>query len=179
MAGRVSRREALRYGIAGAVAASVAVTTRDAAAAGTDAGGYEVIANAFGFGVDIPGCADASRSIREISIDELRIEARELTGEPGDAFRSYAPGPAECGTATFRSIPGGAGLRSWFDECRKGHDVRKNITVTLYKKDKSPGRSYLLYDCFPTQWSSVSFDTSSTVQTETLTVKIGRLEFRT
>lgn len=179
MGGRLSRRQALRYGIAGAVAASVVTSTREAAAAGTDTGAYEVIANAFGFGIDIPGCADASKNIREISIDELNIDTREMTTGTDVEYRLYGPGAAHWGSATFRSIPGGAGLRSWFDQCLKGHDVRKNITVTLYKKDKTPGRSYLLYDCFPTQWSSVNFDTSSTVQTETLKVSIGRVEFKT
>jgi hypothetical protein len=50
--------------------------------------------------------------------------------------------------------------------------------VTLFKSDKSAGRTYNLMDCFPTQWSSVAFDTSSTVQTETIRVRIGRIEFK-
>jgi phage tail-like protein len=72
-------------------------------------------------------------------------------------------------------------LKAWFDEAQSGKKrrVRKTITVTLFKSDKTPGRHYLLYDCFPTQWSSVNFDTSSTVQTETLTVKTTRVEFKT
>ena len=150
--------------------------------AGTDTGAYEVIANAFGFGVDIPGCADASRNIREIAIDELNIDAREMTTGLDVEYRLYGPGAAHWGSAKFTSactLGGSKELQAWWQAAAKGKDIRKNITVTLFKSDKTPGRSYSLFDCFPSQWSSVNFDTSSTVQTETLTVKIGRIEFKT
>jgi hypothetical protein len=150
--------------------------------AGTDTGAYEVIANAFGFGVDIPGCADASKNIREIAIDELNIDAREMTTGLDVEYRLYGPGAAHWGQGKFTSactLGGSKELQLWWQEAAKGKNIRKNISVTLFKSDKSPGRSYVLYDCFPTQWSSVNFDTSSTVQTETLTVKIGRIEFKT
>ena len=150
--------------------------------AGTDAGGYEVIANAFGFGIDIPGCADASKNIREIAIDELNIDAREMTTGLDVEYRLYGPGAAHWGSAKFTSactLGASKELQLWWQEAAKGKNIRKNITVTLYKSDKTAGRSYSLFDCFPSQWSSVNFDTSSTVQTETLTVKIGRIEFKT
>jgi phage tail-like protein len=150
--------------------------------AGTDTGAYEVIANAFGFGVDIPGCADASKNIREIAIDELNIDAREMTTGLDVEYRLYGPGAAHWGSAKFTSactLGGSKELQAWWQAAAKGKDIRKNITVTLFKSDKTPGRSYSLFDCFPSQWSSVNFDTSSTVQTETLTVKIGRIEFKT
>jgi len=150
--------------------------------ASTETGGYEVIANAFGFSVDIPGCADASKNIREIAIDELNIDVREMTTGLDVEYRLYGPGKANWGSAKFTSactLGGSKELQAWFQEAAKGKNIRKNITVTLFKSDKSPGRSYSLFDTFPTQWSSVNFDTSSTVQTETLTVKIGRIEFKT
>lgn len=149
---------------------------------GTDAGGYEVIANAFGFGVDIPGCADASKNIREIAIDELNIDAREMTTGLDVEYRIFGPGASHWGSAKFTSactLGGSKELQAWWQEAAKGKGIRKNIMVTLFKSDKSAGRSYNLFDCFPTQWSSVNFDTSSTVQTETLAVKIGRIEFKT
>jgi phage tail-like protein len=151
-------------------------------ATNTEAGGYEVIANAFGFGIDIPGCADASKNIREISIDELNIDIREMTTGLDVEYRLYGPGQAHWGSAKFTSactLGGSKELQAWFQEAAKGKNIRKNITVTLFKSDKTPGRSYSLMDTFPTQWSSVNFDTSSTVQTETLTVNVGRIEFKT
>lgn len=150
--------------------------------ANTEAGGYEVLANAFGFSVDIPGCTDASKNIREIHIDELNIDAREMTTGLDVEYRLYGPGQAHWGSASFTSaVTLGASkeLQAWFNDAAHGKNIRKNITVTLFKSDKSPGRSYNLMDCFPTQWSAVNFDTSSTVQTETLRVKVGRIEFKT
>ena len=38
----------------------------------------------------------------------------------------------------------------------RGKGIRKNITVTLFESDKTPGRSYNLMDCFPTQWSAAT-----------------------
>lgn len=150
--------------------------------AGTDAGGYEVIANANGFGIDIPGCADASKNVREISIDEMNIDCREMTTGLDVEYRLYGPGATHWGQMKITSactLGGSKELQLWFGEAAKGKNIRKNITVTLFKTDKTPGRSYLIYDAFPTQWSSVNFDTSSTVQSETLTIKMGRLEFKT
>jgi hypothetical protein len=150
--------------------------------ANTEAGAYEVIYNASGFGVDIPGCADASKNIREIGIDELNIDIREMTTGLDVEYRLYGPGAAHWGCAKFTSactLGGSKELQAWWQEAAKGKNIRKNITVTLFKSDKSPGRSYSLFDTYPTQWSSVNFDTSSTVQTECLTVKIGRIEFKT
>lgn len=150
--------------------------------AGTDAGGYEVIANAFGFSLDIPGCADASKNIREIHVDELNVDVRELTTGHDVEYRLYGPGHAHWGSASFTaavSLGGSKDLKTWFDEAAKGKNIRKNITVTLFKSDKTAGRSYNLMDCFPTQYSAVNFDTSSSVQTHTLRVKMGRVEFKT
>lgn len=149
--------------------------------AGTDAGGYTVLANAFGFGLNIPGCDNACKNVREVSIDELNIDIRELTTGLDVEYRLYGPGQAHWGCAKFTcacTLGGSKELQAWFQECASGKNIRKNITVTLFKSNKQPGRSYDLIDCFPTQWSSVNFDTSSTVQQETLTVKMGRVEFK-
>jgi hypothetical protein len=149
-----------------------------------DTGGYEVIANASGFACDIPGAPDASRNIREIAIDELNIDVRELTTGLDVGSRLYGPGKAHWGSAKFTSactLGGSKELEAWFQEA-KAKNIRKNITVTLFKSDKTPGRSYTLFDCFPTDWSSVNPESDATgtaVSTETLTVKIGRIEFKT
>lgn len=151
-------------------------------AAGRQESLVEPIPNSAGFAVDIPGCADASKNIREIAIDELNIDVREMTTGVDVEYRLYGPGLAHWGSAKFTSactLGGSKELQAWFQEAAKGKNIRKNISVTLFKSDKSPGRGYILHDCFPTQWSLSNFDTSSTVQTETLTVNIGRIEFKT
>lgn len=150
--------------------------------ASTEEGGYEVIANANGFMCEIPGCADASKNIREIKIDELNIDIREMTTGLDVEYRLYGPGTPHFGNAEFTTactLGGSKEFHAWFMAASKGKDIRKNITVRLYKSDKTAGRGYNLFDCFPSQWSSVNFDTSSTVQTETLRVSIGRIELMT
>lgn len=140
----------------------------------------EVIANAYGFACDIPGCADASRNIREIAIDELNIDVREMTTGLDVGYRRFEPGPPQFGTATFTCTLGsGKELQSWFQESAKGKNIRKNISVTLFKSDKTPGRGYNLIDCSPTSWSVGEPDATGTPRTETLTVRIGRIEFAT
>ena len=159
---------------------AVSFMSQTASAAGTDAGGYEVIANAFGFGVDIPGCADASKNIREIEIDQTTIDVREMTTGLDVEYRLYGPGAAHWGQARFTSavtLGGSKELQAWFHEAAKGKNIRKNITVTLFKSDKTPGRSYSLFDCFPTQWSEGVDRFGSPV--ERVEVEIGRIEFET
>lgn len=148
----------------------------------TQEGAYEVIANAYGFGCDIPGCTEASKNIREISIDELTIDLRETTTGLDVEYRVFAPGTAHWGTASFTSactLGGSKELKKWWDEAATGKAIRKNIQIWLNKSDKSRGRGYDLFDCYPVSWSSVNFDTTSTVQTETLKVSIYRVEFKT
>jgi len=149
---------------------------------GTDAGAYEVHYHAAGFSCDIPGCSDASKHIREIHIDELSIDAREMTTGHDIEYRLYGPGHCHWGSASFTSaVTLGASkeLQTWFNDCAHGKNIRKNILVSLNKSDKTPGRSWTLNDCFPTQWAAVNFDTSSQVQTETIRVKVGYIEFKT
>ena len=138
-----------------------------------------VIANDDGFACDIPGCADASKNIREIAIDELNIDIRETTTGLDVEYRRFQPGQPHFGNATFTCALGaGKELQAWFQEAATGKNIRKNISVTLFKSDKSAGRGYTLFDCFPTAWSVGEPDATGVVQTETLTVNIGRIEFK-
>lgn len=141
---------------------------------GTDAGGYEVLANAFGFGVDIPGCPDASRNIREITIDELTIDEREQT----TGLDRVGGGGLASFTIGYEPV-GASQIHDWFGQARSGKSIRKSISVTLFGKDRTPARGYRLIDCVPVAFGCVNFDTSSTVQTEKLTCKVGRIEFKT
>ena len=160
---RINRRALLKFGAtAAAFAWSAAPAPRaQSLVKGDDA---HLLVD---FEIDIPGLPNAGKNILEIAFEELQFGVRLARIELG------------CLTLTAAVGSESKELKAWFDEARAGKNVRKNITVTLFKSDKTPGRHYLLYDCFPTQWSSVNFDTSSTVQTETLTVKMGRLEFKT
>lgn len=177
---RLRRRDVLRYTAATAAAVgSLAVAPGALQAAERE---HDEILMSGRFAVDIPGAPDASKNIREIAIDELTIDIRETTTGVDLVYRLYGPGAAHWGNASFTSaVTLGASkeLKTWFDECAKGRNTRKNITVTLFKKDGAAGRSYTLHECFPTQWSSVSFDTSSTVPAERLVCQVGFIEFKT
>lgn len=175
---KLNRREVLTLGAVTAVLAGGAGLIPAVAPRSADAlpppHGEEVIRNANGFGVDIPGAPEASAHVLGVTFDDLEV----TTSTGATPKRKKAPLPTvhltvESGT------PAAGELGLWWQDAARGKCIRKNITVTLFRADQSPGRSYNLYDCFPTQWSSVNFDTSSTVQTETLTVKIGRIEFKT
>ncbi len=131
---------------------------------------------------------DVSKNIREIAIDELNIDCREMTTGLDVEYRRmqqagwrlYGPGQAHWGNAHITAALGGSKeLQAWFQEAAKGKGIRKNISVTLFKSNKTAGRGYNLYDCFPVKWSTPDLDASTGARTETFTVKIGRIEFTT
>ena len=142
------------------------------------------------FSVTIPGLPEASKGVSALAVDELSIQGREneFWGRENETwgrdhdYWSVRPGDVHLGSATF-TLAGNPRVfkevKAWFDETAAGQRIRKSITVRLNNPHTKAERTYSLNDCFPTQWSSVNFDTSSTVQTETLTVKIGRIEFST
>lgn len=178
----VSRRRVLKVAAAGAFGG--AITGGFAGRSeGADKGKVKDIKDGGdGIVVSIPDAPTASANLQSVVVEDLAIDIREMTTGLDVEYRLYGPGQAHWGSASFVSATprgGSRELQAWFMECASGRNIRKNITITLLKRDGSAGRSYTLMDCFPTQWSAVNFDTSSTVQTETLTVKVGRIEFKT
>jgi phage tail-like protein len=127
-----------------------------------------------GFAVDIPGLPALSANVREIAIDELTVDVRELTTGVDADWRMYGPGAAHWGSVklSFVATPETrAELASW-TETAQGKNIRKNITVARFKSDKTPGRSFNLAGAFPTKWTSVRFDSGSDVAMETLTLVV-------
>jgi hypothetical protein len=171
----IDRRQALTFGAAGALGLLSAPRLVAAPQEARDA------RNPILFSAIIPGCLEASKNIREIAIDEFNIDPPRVTGRDND-FWTVGPGDVHLGSARF-TITGSPGatkeLQAWFQLAAKGGNIRKNITVNLRRADNKTERTFNLIDCFPTAYSIVNFDTSSTVQTETLTVNIGRIEFKT
>lgn len=183
--GRVTRRDALRLGAATAtvIGGLQIIATPAAAEEGKGQSGQQGDASGTSFTVEIEGCPDASRNIREVALDELNVDARDVTPD-GDplSFRSYVPGETHLGEVTLvaGSTPAGAAqLRGWAEGWASGKRDFRRISVRLLDKRGLLARWYELMDCFPTQWTSVNFDTSSSVQTETIRVKVGRIEFKT
>jgi tail tube protein gp19 len=194
-AGKVGRRDLLKYGAAAAAVAG----TGSLPLLGSMNALAQVPGEPLQFAVDIPGAPLASKNIREIAIDDMVIEPAKTNrplGVIGDVLektgvasavpivapdQACGPGEVRWGEATlvFLHDPAVREIEDWWSQCNAGKDIRRNITIVMSDGFGARGRSYTLFDCFPTQWSSVNFDTSSTVQTETMRVKLGRVEFKT
>jgi hypothetical protein len=140
------------------------------------------------FAVTIPGLPEASKSVHALVVDELRVDAsgilrrdQETWGRDHEVW-NIKPDDVHVGSATF-TIAGNPSVfkevKAWFADAASGKSIRKSITVNLRHPETGAERTYSLSDCFPATWSAVNFDTSSTVQTETLTVRVGRIEFKT
>jgi Elongation factor Tu C-terminal domain len=80
------------------------------------------------------GTTRSSKNIREIAIDELNIDIREMTTGLDVEYRLYGPGKAHWGSAKFTSactLGGSKELQAWWQEAAKGKNIRKNIAVNL------------------------------------------------
>lgn len=182
----VTRRDALKLGAATATAVGgILALGGPGLALENQPGqnGAEAQAGAVrGFTVEIDGCPDASRNVLDVAVDDLQVDALDVTQSKDLDFRTYIPGQTHVGEATISAgftEAGSTQLRKWVDAWASGQRDLRKISVTFNNTKGDPGRSYDLMDCFPTQWSAVNFDTSSSVQTETIRVKVGRIEFKT
>lgn len=168
----IGRRDVLKLGAVTAAAAGVGAVLAPAPARAQAAALWLL-------SVDIPGAPEASRNIREIAIDALTVAPNVVVAGPEPTYRVYDPGAPQFGSVTLTANAhkdAVKDLKTWFQDAARGKGIRKDITITLRKSDGTGSRTYNLIECFPTRWSSVNFDTSSTVQTETLTCTIGRIE---
>jgi phage tail-like protein len=131
------------------------------------------------FSVDIPGCPESSANIESIQVEDLTIDIRETTTGADWDYRTYAPGDAHYGKATFRSRVGknSKELIQWLQEASVGKNVRKNISVVIKDRSGSDARAYNLMECFPIKYDPGDYSPSSTTKVESITVKIGRVEF--
>jgi len=62
---------------------------------------------------------------------------------------------------------------------RRWRCAYENISVRLFKSDKTPGRGYNLFDCFPVSYSITDRGPVVKEATETITVSVGRIELTT
>jgi phage tail-like protein len=175
----LNRRDLLRAGAAavalsGVAAAGLRLTNPTGVSAANAAGDEILIAR--NFAVDIPGLPDESANCFSAQIDPVVIPPVEDPGAD-PLFRNYAPGMPEFGNArfTFVAAPNRDNLRRWIIDAAMGQPVRKNITITLFKKDGSPARKYNLIDCFPVKWDPGDYSPSSNVVVEMLEVRLDRI----
>lgn len=178
-----SRRDVLKLGAASAVIAGTAAAGLRLAGA-AEAGPKDPALTANRFMVDIPDCPVASANCIGVEIEDLTIDARETTTGLDVEYRTYAPGDALYGRVkvSFPRLPGDAisrELLGWLEDARTGKNIRKSISVICLKRDGAEARRFNLIDCFPEKYDPGDYSPSSNVATEKLTVKIGRIEFKT
>lgn len=70
-------------------------------------------------------------------------------------------------------------VMAWIDATVQGKPWKQNLTITEMLRGGKPGRKFTYFDAFPMSYSLKLGKASGNVQTETLTVKIGRIEFKT
>lgn len=131
------------------------------------------------FAVDLPGCPVATMNIQSVQVEDLTIDVRETTCGVDWDFRTYAPGDAHFGKATFRSRVGknSKELLQWLQDAAVGKNVRKNIAVIIKDRAGKEARRYNLMEVFPIKYDPGDYSPSSTTKVETITVKIGHVEF--
>ncbi len=139
-----------------------------------------------------PGAAPvALQGVQDLAVDDIVFDYKAVAspppGSPADLaaaqqadYRLYSPGQAHWGNAriTLDSGPDADKLHSWMKDAFDQKALRKNISVTLFKSDKTAGRSYNFFDCFPVRYEMPNLNSSSSAHaTERLTVSIGHIEF--
>lgn len=131
------------------------------------------------FAVDIPGCPVATANIHSVQVEDLTIDVRDTTSDTDLEFRTYAPGDAHFGKATFRSRVGknSKELLQWLQDASSGKDVRKNIAVIILDKKGQQVRRWNLMECYPIKYDPGDYSPRSTTSVETIVVKISRVEF--
>jgi len=136
------------------LSAAAVLAVAASASAGLDQD--EFLENGAGkFAVDIPGCPVATANIQSVQVEDLTIDVRETTCGVDWDFRTYAPGDAHYGKATFRSRVGknSRDLIEWLNDAASGKNVRKNIAVIVKDRAGAEARRWNLLDALPVAWT--------------------------
>lgn len=109
------------------------------------------------FRVEIPGMPQTSINVQSVQIEDLTVDVRETGVEGG--FRTYAPGDAHYGKATFivRASTGNSEPQQWIADASAGRNVRKTISIVLHDRAGSEARRYNLYECFPVRFGVIDW----------------------
>ena len=146
---------------------------------GVNEGSYEILENGTGkLKIEIDGCPVANANVESITVEDLVIDEREMTTGADWDYRVYGPGDAHFGSITIRARMGmnSKELYQWWYDCSVGKNIRKNIAVICLKRDGAEARRFNIFDGFPTKWDAGDYSPSSNVASETIVIKMQRLE---
>lgn len=97
-------------------------------------------------------------------------------------FHKDLPGD-KLGTDVTLDLPDGQlsePMCEWINETVNGKPWKRSMAIEETRPNGKPGRTFIYHDCFPTRYVFPQMKKGGgAVQTETLTVKIGRIKFKT
>lgn len=133
------------------------------------------------FTVSITGCDNTSKDCVSVEVDPIEIEMQDVTQSNDTTWKTFTSGQPRFGEARFTFRKSAAesckDLSTWVDDCRRGANIRKSITISIKKKDKTTdGRVYNLVDCFPISYSEGDYTTSAESNLAELRVMPTRVE---
>jgi hypothetical protein len=133
------------------------------------------------FTVSITGCDQSSKDCVSFECDPIEIEMQDVTQSNDTTWKTFTSGQPRFGEArmTFRKSAAASckDLSTWVDDVRRGANIRKAITVSIKKKDKSSdGRVYNLIECFPVSYSEGDYTTAAEANLAEIRVMPTRVE---
>lgn len=140
---------------------------------------HEVLENGAGkFSVDIQNAPQASANVESVSIEDLIIDAREMTTGSDWDYRVYGPGDFHLGTVTVKSRAGRDNeLYQWWLDNSQGKNITRYVTVRVLSRDGSLAREYQFLGCFPLSWDPGEYGPESNVAVETVVMRCTQVEF--
>jgi hypothetical protein len=186
--GAVTRRGALKLGAATAtVIGGLHLVAAPAAAEegkNGQSGQRRASSGASSFTAEIEGLPETSKSIREIHIDELTIDALETTTGQDLAYRQYRPGHPRYGVAKFTSaatLGASKELQAWFNDAATGKQIRpRRAVVRQITANGVVARTFTLENCLPTTFASIDLGSQGGAETMkwVVEVRVQRVEMK-
>jgi len=130
--------------------------------------------------IDIQGCASSTDCV-SVNVDPIEIEMHDVTQSNDTTWKTFTSGQPRFGEARFTFRVSDAALNkdltTWIDEVRQGKNIRKMVTITITKKNKSDvGRSYNIVEAFPISFSGGDFTTGAESNLAELRVQPTKVE---
>ena len=133
------------------------------------------------FRIEIDDMPNFSSNVESIQIEDLTIDAREMTTGADWDYRVYGPGDAHLGGLTISARRSGkisSEAYQWWFDVSQGQDVRKSISVIALRRDGTDGRQWDFFDCLPEiDHLFGGYSPDSSVGVETLDIGCARVEF--
>lgn len=133
------------------------------------------------FKVDLTGCPSSADCVR-VEVDDAIVETQNVTSSSDLHWKMFKSGMPKYGLLKLYFNVSDSALNKdltlWVKKCGEGvkADIRKSCTVTLNKRDGTPGRSYNFLELFAINFDPGSFSsTDAGANRSCLTMQIGRV----